>query len=105
MINDDEKKVANDLLPLIDSIIYILDSKGEDTIKGYSYLRKIRNILISRDPNGLKKIRRHLFMDFRTIRDSQLDTDELDEKMNEAYRLAISNSIFNEDGVHRDTHP
>lgn len=97
MINDNQKKVVNDLLLLVDSIINILNAKGEDTIEGYRYLRKIRNILVSSDPNGLKKIKRHLFMDFRTIRDNQLDTDELDEKMNEAYGLAMSNSIFNEE--------
>ena len=102
MIDDSQKKVVNDLLLLIDSIINILNSKGEDTTKGYSYLRKIRNILASRDPNGLRKIKRHLFMDFRTIRDNQLDTDELDEKMNEAYRLAMSNSIFNEESSQLD---
>ena len=102
MINDNQKKVVNDLLLLTDSIIDILNSKGEDTITGYIYLRKIRNILVSRDPNGLKKIQRHLFMDFRTIRDNQLDTDELDEKMNEAYRLAKSNSMFNEESGQLD---
>ena len=102
MINDNQKKDVNDLLLLIDSIINILNSKGEDTIKGYSHLRKIRNILVVRDPNGLKKIKRHLFMDFRTIRDNQLDTEELAETMNEAYELAMSNSIFNEENNQLD---
>ena len=96
MINENEKKIVNDLLSLVDAIINNLSSRGEDTAKGYRHLRNSRNILLSRDPNGLKKVKRHLFMDFRAIRDNQLDTDGLDQKMEDAYELAASNSIFNE---------
>jgi hypothetical protein len=41
-------------------------------------------------------------MDFRTIRDNQIDTEELAETMNEAYELAMSNSIFNEENNQLD---
>lgn len=95
MISSNDEKLIHQLEQLIDSIINMLNSRGEDTTQGYTHLRKIKNILAHKDLSGMKKINRHLFMDLRMIYDNQLDTGELGEKMNEAYNLSKSHVLFN----------
>ncbi|WP_259779860.1 hypothetical protein [Aestuariispira ectoiniformans] len=78
------------LSTLLDDIILKLSKNEGDTSKNYIHLWKAKNILDNKNSKGIKNIKRHLFMDFRMIRDNQVDDADLSEKMDEAYTLAAA---------------
>ena len=91
----EEEKAAADLLLLVNSMIENLETVRADSKRNYDHLRKVRNILISKNINGFKNIKHYLFMDFRMIRDEYLDEGKMGEMMNDAYLIAMHNRIFN----------
>jgi hypothetical protein len=95
VMTSEEEKAASELLLLVDSIIKHLVIVGVDLERSYSYLRKVRNILVNGSENGYKNIESHLFMDFRMIYDNRMDDERLGKMMEEAYSIVENNSIFN----------
>jgi hypothetical protein len=89
---EDEKKIYM-LSNMLKKLFHNLNVLGED-IEHYQSLKKIENILKTKDPKGMKKIKQHLMMDVRMIEDNQLEGDSLDKGLDEIYNYVNSNNIF-----------
>lgn len=95
VFSSEELKIISQLNDMVDELYRILDMIGEDTVQRYQSLHKIKNILKSKDPKGMKNVKHHLMMDFRMIDDRQLESVELDNIIDRIYNHVISNGIFN----------
>lgn len=67
---------------------------GENADLCYRYIRKVRHILNSKDPKGMRNVKQHLMMDFRMIEDRQLEGDNLDDVLEKIYYHVSNNEIF-----------
>ena len=80
---------------MVDELSNALDQCGEDTVKGYKYLHKVKNILKTKDQKGMRNVKQHLMMDFRIIEDRQLEGNTLDDIIDRIYKSVNSSEIFN----------
>ncbi|VVE54624.1 hypothetical protein [Pandoraea fibrosis] len=60
-----------DLLILIDKLIEALEMAGENS-NDYKEIKKSKNIILNNDTRSIKKIKQHMFFDFRTIEDKMM---------------------------------
>ncbi|WP_428024556.1 hypothetical protein [Arcobacter sp.] len=90
-----EKELITTLLGKIELIEEILTSKGINVSDSYKYIIKVKNILKNKDEKGMKNVKQHLFMDFRQMFESSTSFEELNILVEESFRIAILNSIFN----------
>ncbi|WP_338590385.1 hypothetical protein VXM60_19380 [Shewanella khirikhana] len=79
---------------MIDELLIALTQLGEDTNQAYQSVHKVKKILSSKDPRGMKNVKKHLMMDFRMIEDRQLDSDALNNVLDRIYSHVSSNEIF-----------
>ncbi|GGB22159.1 hypothetical protein [Agarivorans gilvus] len=93
LTNDDD--LIFQLLNMVDELIFTLDQLGEDTKQSYKSVQKVKNILKSKDPKGMKNVKQHLLMDFRVIEDRQLEGETLDDVLERIYYHVSNYGIFN----------
>ncbi len=89
-----EQKLISQLVDMIDKFYITLEQLDEDTALCYQALKKVKNILKSKNPNGMKNVKKHLMMDFRMIEDRQLEGDALDELLESIYYHVSNNKLF-----------
>ncbi len=94
VFSKNEEELIIRLSDLLNELLIILEQIGEDTNKSYRFLKKVGNILNSKDPKGMRNVKQHLMMDFRVIEDRQLEGKGLDEILDKVYRCASDNNIF-----------
>lgn len=92
--SENEEKLILQLSDMIDELYKALGQLGEDTGQRYKYVHKVKNILQSKDPKGMRNVRQHLMMDFRMIEDRQLQGDALDDVLERIYFHVSNNEIF-----------
>ncbi len=92
--SQNEEKLISQLLDMIDELDIALNQLGEDTIQCYKSIQKVKNILKSKEPKGMKNIKQHLMMDFRMIEDRQLEGADLDDVLDRVYFHISNNKIF-----------
>lgn len=92
--SDAEQELISQLSDMVDELLMVLCQLGEDTNTCYRSLKRVRNILKSKDVGGMKNVKKHLMMDFRMIEDRQLEGDALDSVMERIYRHVNSNEMF-----------
>lgn len=90
----DEEKAVEELLVIVKAMIEHLSGEDKPRVQ-YEYLEKVMNILSNKSINGFKNVKRHLFMNFRVIRDNFFDDEYLSDLMNDSYLIASSNTLFN----------
>ncbi len=95
LFSTNEKEAIDNLYAMLDELHVTLEDLGEDIANDYLYLKKVKNILSSKDPKGMNNVKKHLMMDFRVIDDRQLEGDNLDDSINQIYNYICSNDIFN----------
>jgi hypothetical protein len=89
-----EENLIIQLSSMIDELLTALDQLGEDTSQCYQSVHKVKNILNSKDPKGMKNVKQHLMMDFRMIEDRQLEGDFMDDVLERIYHHVSNNGIF-----------
>lgn len=89
-----EENLIVELSSMINELLTALDQLGEDTSQCYQSVHKVKNILNSKDPKGMKNVKQHLMMDFRMIEDRQLEGDVLDDVLERIYYHVSNNGIF-----------
>ena len=89
-----EENLIFQLSNMIDELLTALNQLGEDTGQCYQSVHKVKNILNSEDPKGMKNIKQYLMMDFRMIEDRQLEGDVLDDVLERIYYHVSNNGIF-----------
>jgi|GEM_PF-3931048 len=94
--SQDEDNLISQLSDMIDELLTVLDQLGEDTVQCYQFVQKVKNILNSKDPKGMKNVKRHLMMDFRMIEDRQLESSGLDCVLERIYWHVSKNRVFQE---------
>ena len=92
--SNDEQRLISQLSDMVDELYVVLGQIGEDTVQCYQYLYKVKNILESKDPKGMKNVKQHLMMDFRMIEDRQLEGAVLDDVLERMYQHVNTNGIF-----------
>lgn len=96
VFSQNEDNLISQLSDMIDELLTVLDQLGEDTVQCYQFVQKVKNILNSKDPRGMKNVKQHLMMDFRMIEDRQLENRSLDCVLERIYWHVSKNSIFQE---------
>ncbi|MFM4822930.1 hypothetical protein ACEUDB_20040 [Aeromonas hydrophila] len=89
-----EEEIIYQLSDMLDELLRTLDLLGENTELYYRYIRKVRHILNTKDPKGMRNVKQHLMMDFRMIEDRQLEGNHLDDVLEKIYYQVSNNKIF-----------
>lgn len=92
--SQNEEEIIYQLSDMLDELLRTLELLGENTELYYRYISKVRHVLNTRDPKGMRNVKQHLMMDFRMIEDCQLEGNNLDDVLEKIYYQVSNNKIF-----------